>query len=1463
MGHVEDVTASRSTEELQQLLMSGISCAQLGVSIVEVGPPAGSGNAADSSAASQPDSHALGRILYANPALERMVGRSASSLMSQSLGEVLGPRASPDDLQRLAAALQSRSFSQVTALARRDGSEGSSIWTRISVTPINQLPFSSAAWLPGLQSSSPVSPLHSMEATRSTDSSRYSSPAISRGTSKDLTHPSTTPNATSTACDAVAAAMSQLVNEGGGNGEDQEGACTPWPLHCLCVHQDVSARMSEQLGSQLRDHALSSCSEGVAIVDPNQRDSPLVYVNDAFLHITGYGREEVLGRNCRFLQGPATSPDAVNAIRTALAARQQVTLELVNYKKNGEEFWNRLSLTPVFDDGGRLVSYIGVQSDVTELMRRKEEERRLLEAKVAAETATEAKSMFLANMSHEIRTPLNGMMATAQLLLASALTPEQRELAETILESGNSLLSILGDILDFCKLDHGAMELQREPVNLRTTVEACIEIVAPEALRKGLALSYAIDDEAATHAVLADPIRLRQVLANLLSNAVKFTEHGEVAVEVRIEDGDAQVTGPLPAPLPASSGAESDAGTPWVAGSTGSRPQAIPCWYGPDGAACHSAPPSIQVGALEEEAAAEGEAGPAARGTSSLLPADLAAHMRHSLSQLPADGGHMDEEGAVDAVRARSEPAAGEQDQFGRASLDADSASTSTGTTSSHSPSRRVHLVVRDTGIGISPDMAQRLFQCFRQGQEAMTRRYGGTGLGLAISHRLSELMGGSVWVESSGVPGEGSAFHLCVPADTPQSASHHRAGAGSGYAPHFSVLAHDETTVLRGRRVVVDLEHAGCARQVAQSCGHLGMVPVCGDATDPELLASCDVAVVGVSRAKPALKAGWKGRPVVAVGPRDALPAPLQPLVVMVGLPVAHARLSNALVKSTVLLKWSTTKQQPTVGNSGSGAAVAGGSASSSSAAAMAMASVGPKVSAEPINPQLLADFKSWRAPHERRTLLGQDPVGALASAASLGAIGGPASMPGLGLSPQASGAGGGVPQAVAPIRTARGGSATAGGNGLYLGGQLAVAAASQQPGAALGSAVGSSPVATAGIQRRGYVCTSHYSSYSGVGDGFGVSGVYSRLGLLEASRHDQAAYDALMRRSSLDNASLDRARVLAASGSGKRSVSTSVDGTGAQQGPGASSSQVAVSSDLYSPPASSASSGGSPTQQPGSSRSRIGAGMCLPACIPENTVLLPPEQPPVQPHTGSSPRSLAAATYDTVGLHHQAWLQPPPPSQPAQAVAAPLAPRTSPFHAPSAQPLPQPGRTPEAQPAAAQSSSSSQAAGQPPLRVLIAEDNKVNQKVVLKVLAQITAGCTPDVVENGVQVLAALARKTYDLILMDIHMPEMDGLEATRRIVAAYPPRCRPRIIALSADTLQALHDRCKEAGIEEFIVKPFRVEDLKRVMQTCRRVGQDDACSGPEGAAGSTEAGTAGDAPAALSGPSAAADNAVLAS
>jgi len=169
--------------------------------------------------------------------------------------------------------------------------------------------------------------------------------------------------------------------------------------------------------------------------------------------------------------------------------------------------------------------------------------RQLREALAAAEAAAEAKSVFLANISHEIRTPLNGMIAVSQLLLCTALCPQQRELAETLQESGQALLSVLGDVLDFSCIDRNDLELRAAPLWVRDALEACLEGVAAEAGRRGLRVAYRLDPELASRRVCADPLRLRQVLALLLSNAVKFNhDYGEVVVEARLAaggDGDA------------------------------------------------------------------------------------------------------------------------------------------------------------------------------------------------------------------------------------------------------------------------------------------------------------------------------------------------------------------------------------------------------------------------------------------------------------------------------------------------------------------------------------------------------------------------------------------------------------------------------------------------------------------------------------------------------------------------------------------------------------------------------------------------------------------------------------------------------------------------------------------------------------------------------------------------------------
>ena len=115
----------------------------------------------------------------------------------------------------------------------------------------------------------------------------------------------------------------------------------------------------------LKDRALSVSIEGIAIVDARMPDMPLIYVNEGFERLTGYSAAEVIGKNCRFLQGPGTDPVGLEKLRSALRENRECTLLLRNYRKDGSSFWNRLSITPVRDGSGEVSHFIGVQSDVT------------------------------------------------------------------------------------------------------------------------------------------------------------------------------------------------------------------------------------------------------------------------------------------------------------------------------------------------------------------------------------------------------------------------------------------------------------------------------------------------------------------------------------------------------------------------------------------------------------------------------------------------------------------------------------------------------------------------------------------------------------------------------------------------------------------------------------------------------------------------------------------------------------------------------------------------------------------------------------------------------------------------------------------------------------------------------------------------------------------------------------------
>jgi PAS domain S-box-containing protein len=281
-------------------------------------------------------------------------------------------------------------------------------------------------------------------------------------------------------------------------------------------------------GAGLLAAAIAAAPTGVTIADPARPDCPIVFLNPAFSAITGYPPEEVLGRNCRFLQGRGSDPRAVARIRRALAAGRTVTVELVNYRRDGTRFWNELRIAPVPGPDGRAVAFIGIQHDVTARRRAEEGQKR---ARRAAERANRSKSDFLAAMSHEIRTPMNGVMGTLALLLETGLSAEQRAYAETARRCGQDLLAIVNDILDISRIEAGMLRLDSVPFRPAEVVHDVLDLFAATAAEKGIGLGAAID-RAVPEAVEGDPQRLRQVLTNLVDNAVKFTAIGGVTLRV-------------------------------------------------------------------------------------------------------------------------------------------------------------------------------------------------------------------------------------------------------------------------------------------------------------------------------------------------------------------------------------------------------------------------------------------------------------------------------------------------------------------------------------------------------------------------------------------------------------------------------------------------------------------------------------------------------------------------------------------------------------------------------------------------------------------------------------------------------------------------------------------------------------------------------------------------------------------
>ncbi|MEM8720417.1 MAG: PAS domain S-box protein [Cyanobacteria bacterium P01_G01_bin.39] len=302
----------------------------------------------------------------------------------------------------------------------------------------------------------------------------------------------------------------------------------------VAVVADISQQKKQAEQVRLLQSVVVNTNDAVLITEAEPIDEPgprIIYVNEAFTRTTGYTLEEVLGKTPRILQGPKTNRQALDKVRAALAKWQPITVETINYRKDGSEFWVEFSIVAVANKQGIYTHWISVQRDITE-------RKRLAEISLALERereVSEIKTRFFAMASHEFRTPLSTVLAAAQLIEQSPRVWQDAEKRsrnlQRIQNSVKNMVQLLDDILTINRAETGKLEFNPQPVDLAKLCRHCVEEIQ---LSAGENYQITFTCSEPEFELSLDKKLMRSIMANLLSNAIKYSpQGGEVKVTLK------------------------------------------------------------------------------------------------------------------------------------------------------------------------------------------------------------------------------------------------------------------------------------------------------------------------------------------------------------------------------------------------------------------------------------------------------------------------------------------------------------------------------------------------------------------------------------------------------------------------------------------------------------------------------------------------------------------------------------------------------------------------------------------------------------------------------------------------------------------------------------------------------------------------------------------------------------------